>query len=125
MCRYLSCIARNEYQQSILICEHDTLHILHHHTTIVMSRAAFYHLADLIKSRCLSNCEIKGVAIRFKRTQNNQIELWVGSGGFLLSTPAWMALASLIEKSAAYIRSIPLDDILQRNPDYQRRFSQN
>ena len=125
MCRHLTCIARNQYQQSILICEHDTLHILYHHTTIVMSRAAFYHLADLIKSRNLRNCEIKGVAIRFKRTPDNQIELWVGSGGFLLSAVAWAALASLIQQGASYICSTPLEDILQRNPDYQRRFSQN
>ncbi len=113
MCRQLTMITQNEYRQAILICEHDTIHLVNNHTTILLSRHAFYQLDGMLRSRCLMS-GAKGVAC--KTTPEGEVELWIGNGAFRLQPVELFALSKLVDAAAIRLRTTPLDEIIGKTP---------
>jgi hypothetical protein len=121
MCRQLTLLARNEYQQMVMICEHDTIHLVHRHTTLLLSRKAFYQLDGVLRSRCLATNGVRG--LRFKQTEDGDVELWVDKGAFLLDPVALFALAKIIRTAADRLRTTPLSEIIGPQTDSMGRWS--
>ena len=119
MCQQLTILGRNQYQQTILICEHDTLHVNCQNATILMSRGVFYELDMLLQSRCLPDGE---AALQCRAGADGMIELWLGRGAFRLQPAEMIALAKLVHGIAARLRRVPLADLLQdnREADFRR-----
>jgi hypothetical protein len=114
MCRNLTVLCRNEFKQVVLICEHDTLHLVHHYTTILLTREAFFQLDQLLQSRCLTDSNGQ---LRCKTTDEGYIELWIGMGAFRLLPAELMALAKLVRYTAERLRLTPLDELLHKEND--------
>jgi glycerol dehydrogenase-like iron-containing ADH family enzyme len=77
MCRYLTILRENELKQVVLICGHNTLHLVHQHTSIRLKRDAFFQLDQMLQSRCLTN---SNGPLRCKTSHDGFIELWIGGG---------------------------------------------
>ncbi|MEM6528857.1 MAG: hypothetical protein AAF653_11225 [Chloroflexota bacterium] len=114
MCRYLTVIEKNEHKQVIFICEHDTLHISHKHTVIVLTRAAFYQLDDLLRSDCSLN---RDSVVNQRITESGQIELWIGDGAFRMTSVEMTAFTHLVERCAEKLRHTPLSAMLKPAPN--------
>ena len=112
MCRQLTLLARNEYQQMVMICEHDTIHLVHQHTSIRLKRDAFFQLDQMLQSRCLTN---SNGPLRCKTSHDGSIELWIGGGGFRMLPAELIALAKLVQDTADCLRTTPLDELLDKN----------
>ncbi len=108
MCHHLIELARNEFRQAISICEHDTLHLLNQHTTIVMTRQTFYELNDFLQSCCLNKDHGE---FNFKVTDDNYVEFWIGKGGFRMFPAELIALATLVEKTVKRLKQMPLQEL--------------
>lgn len=114
MCRQLTMLAKNDYQQAVMICEHDTIHLVNHYTTVRMTRYTFHKLDEMLRSRCLTN---SGSRLRFKQTDDGNVELWIGKGAFALSPVALFALVKLVETAADRLRTTPLADLIGAGTD--------
>lgn len=128
MCHHLITLAKNEFKQSVHICEHDTLHLVHHHTTIAMSRQSFHKLSDFLASRCLNK---KQDVFSCKVSGDDYVEFWIGKGAFKMIPAELIALATLVEKVSAYLQDMPISELIKPKPLYQQNpvkiinFSQN
>ena len=114
MCRNLTVLCRNEFKQVVFICEHDTLHLVHQYTTILLTREAFFQLDQLLRSRCLTDSDGQ---LRCKTTDEGYIELWIGKGAFRLLPAELMALAKLVRYTAEHLRLTPLEELLYNEND--------
>ena len=120
MCRQLTLLARNEYQQMVMICEHDTIHLVHRHTTLRLKRDGFFQLDQMLQSRCLTN---KNGHLHCKTSQDGLIDLWIARGGFRLLPAELIALAKLVRDTADRLRTTPLSEIIGPQTDSMGRWS--
>lgn len=109
MCRQLTILAQNDHQQVVLICEHDTIHLVNRHITVMMSRHAFYQLNGMLRSRHFTN---GGNNLRFRHVGDGDVELWIGSGAFSLRSAALFALSQLVQAAADRLRTTSLSALL-------------
>jgi len=112
MCRNLTILSRNEFKQVVFICEHDTLHLVHEHTTILLTREAFFQLDQLLQSRCLTDSDEQ---LSCKTTKDGYVELWIGKGAFRLLPAELVALAKLVRDTAECLHSTCLEALLNHS----------
>jgi hypothetical protein len=98
----------------VFICEHDTLHLVHQYTTILLTREAFFQLDQLLESRCLAD---SNGHLRCKTTKDGYVELWIGKGAFRLLPAELIALAKMVRDTAERLRVTPLDELLHKEND--------
>jgi hypothetical protein len=114
MCRNLTVLCRNEFKQVVFICEHDTLHLVHQYTTILLTREAFFQLDQLLQSRCLTDGDKQ---LQCRTTEDGYIELWIGKGAFRLLPAELIALAKMVRDTAERLRLTPLEELLYKEND--------
>jgi len=114
MCRNLTILSRNEFKQVVFICEHDTLHLVHQHTTILLTCEAFFQLDQLLQSRCPIDSDER---LSCKSTKDGYVELWIGNGAFRLLPAELVALAKLVRDTAERLRLTPLNELLHKEND--------
>lgn len=113
MCRFFTLLESNNFKQSVFICEHDTLHVTHNHVAIMMSRRAFYYLADMLNSRCHDCHQSAEMAVRWTQNPDGRVSLWIGSGAVLLTLFEFGALSDLIQRAITRLKSTPLDELIE------------
>lgn len=113
MCRYFTLLERNNLNQSVFICEHDTLHLMHNNVAIMMSRRSFYYLADMLNTRCVNCCQPAEMAVRWTQNPDSTVNLWIGKGAMQLTLFEFGALSALVQRVAKRLKSTPLENLLR------------
>jgi hypothetical protein len=102
MCRHLTLLARNDHQQMIFTCEHGTMHITHQHTTICLMYATFVQVARLLVEGDLAALNKSNFG-SVREGENQQVELWLDSGGLRLMPDEFFALSDLLRTALAQL----------------------
>lgn len=106
MCRNLILLAQNERQQMVFTCEHGTIHITHQKTTICLASEEFRQFTHLLAEGDLPGLKESNLG-SIHEGANQQVELWVDSGGLRLHPEEFFSLAELLRTALWHFDRLP------------------
>jgi len=107
MCRNLILLAQNDRKQMIFTCEHGTIHITHQKTTICLAYQEFRQFVELLIEGGLDALNQSQIG-SIREDGNQQVELWIDSGGLRLSPEDFLALTDLLRLACTHLKRLPV-----------------
>lgn len=119
MCEQLTILAKSSDYRYIGLCEHGTIHLFWHHSTLYLSVEEFERFVQFV-SRGINAGRARRCEGRYHLalTANRYYQLWIGNAGLLLSAVDWLIFVDLGQVALRQLQRQPTAGLPLR-PDHR------